>query len=61
MFEHTSLKEELKSLKSLTPEGGFSSLSDKFLSDLLLYTKLNGMLLGYIAVVITIDTFGRIN
>ena len=37
-----------------------STLSDQILSELLTYTKFNGMILGYIAVVLTIRLLGRI-
>lgn len=36
-----------------------STLSDRLLSDILMYTKFNGMLLGYIAVVLTLRLLGR--
>lgn len=37
-----------------------SSLSDKLLAELTKYVKYNGMLLGYIAILLTIRTLGKL-
>lgn len=42
------------------PKEFHSTLSDQILSELLTYTKFNGMILGYIAIVLTIRLLGRI-
>jgi hypothetical protein len=36
------------------------SLSDKLLNDILKYIKYNGLILGYIAVILTVRLLGRI-
>jgi len=37
-----------------------ANLPDRLLNEILKYTKYNGLLLGYIAVILTIRLFGRI-
>ena len=42
------------------PKYQASTLSDTLLSELIMYTKFNGMLLGYLSVILTIRLLGRI-
>ncbi len=42
------------------PMGSHSTLSDQILSEILTYTKFNGMILGYVAIVLTIKLLGRV-
>ena len=64
MSEAISKNETSKSSMSLTPvEITFpaaSTLSDALISELITYTKFNGMLLGYISIIATIYLLSKV-